>query len=500
MIPLTAQEAGAALGVAVGAPVTGVSTDSRSIKPGDLFVALRGERFDGHDFVAAAFAAGAVGAVVERAAWAQSRDRSCGPVIQVDDTLRALSALARAVRRKSAATVFAITGSVGKTSTKDVLAAMVGRVRRTVATAANQNNEVGVPLTLLALEPDTEAAIVEMGMRGLGQIAALADIAEPDIGVITNIHPVHLELLGCLENVARAKAELLREIRGGGAAVVPGGCELLTPHLQGFSARVVRFAKRPGGSPAEVEAWLECTEGVSRCTVGLRWPGGEAHVETTYVAEYLMENIAAATAACFAAGLPVAACAEGLAEVRFSRGRGEVLELPGIVVVDDTYNANPAAVRAALEGLIRLAAEGRRRPVAVLGDMLELGEDSEMFHREVGEHAAALGVAALWGVGARARQFVEGFRARMGLEDRTGVGREARGAAGHVESCEETSPVVDALRPGDVVLFKASRSMGLERMVERVVALAKAGRWALPAEAARLGSDGLLELEKREQC
>jgi UDP-N-acetylmuramoyl-tripeptide--D-alanyl-D-alanine ligase len=344
MIPLSAEEVGRALGtLPLGVPITGVSIDSRSIRPGDLFIALRGERFDGHDFVAAAFAVGAAAAVVEKSAWAD-RDQNPGqPVFQVDDTLEALSALARAVRRKSPATVFAITGSVGKTSTKDVLAAMVGRVRRTVATAANQNNEIGVPLTLLAIEPDSEAVIVEMGMRGLGQIAALAEVAEPDVGVLTNIHPVHLELLGCLENVARAKAELIKGVKSGGAVVVPGECEVLQPYLTDSPGRVVRFGARSGACPAEVEAWFEGPQEVSGRTVGLRWPEGEARIETGYLPSYRLENIAAAAAACYAAGLPVAACAEGIADVRFSRGRGEVLEFPGIVLVDDTYNANPAA-------------------------------------------------------------------------------------------------------------------------------------------------------------
>ncbi len=265
MIALDAERAGAALGlVPLAGPVPGVSIDTRSLRPGDLFVALRGERFDGHDFVEAAFAAGACGAVVERGGMGSAEpmgEGSAGHLYQVPDTLAALGALAREVRRISGVTVFAVTGSVGKTSTKDLLQAMVGRVRRVVATAGNQNNEVGVPLTLLSIEPETEAVVVEMGMRGRGQIADLARVAEPDVGLITNVHPVHLELLGTLEGIAEAKAELVGGVRSGGTAVVPADCALLRPFV----------AERPVGwcvsgsddsrCEAEVHGWLEWPEG-----------------------------------------------------------------------------------------------------------------------------------------------------------------------------------------------------------------------------------------------
>jgi UDP-N-acetylmuramoyl-tripeptide--D-alanyl-D-alanine ligase len=527
MIPLSEEEAGRALGVgALRAPVTGVGIDSRALRPGDLFVALKGERFDGHDFVAAAFQAGASGAVVEKRAWEARRlgppgltkagqppeQPGCefgpGPVYEVKDTLAALGALAREVRRKSTAMVFAVTGSVGKTSTKDALAAMLGRVCRTVATTANENNEVGVPLTLLATQPDTEAVVVEMGMRGLGQIAALAEVAEPDIGVITNIHPVHLELLGSLEGIAQAKAELIAGVRAGGAVVVPQDCKILQPYLVDTDRRIVSFSAGVDACLADVQGWLERDEGGSgkggsACRIMLRWPRGKVQVETVDMPEYRVENIVAAVAACYAARLPVEECAGGLAEVRFGTGRGQVLCLPGICVVDDTYNANPAAVRAALDDLVRLAAERGGRPVAVLGDMLELGPESERYHREIGRYAAEIGVECLWGVGERARAIGEGFR--EGVAEREfspampgpaadhgaeyAVGEYAVGhttarirEAGHVPSSEETSSLVASLRSGDVVLFKASRGLRLEIMVSRVVALAEAGAWATPAD------------------
>ena len=469
MIPLNAERAGAALGLApLAGPVPGVSIDSRSIRPGDLFVALRGERFDGHDYVDAAFAAGASGAVVEREAWARRggpAGGAPGPIYQVDDTLAALGALAREVRRVSGVTVFAITGSAGKTSTKDLLRAMVGRVRRVVATSGNQNNEVGVPLTLLSIEPDTEAVVVEMGMRGRGQIADLAKLAEPDVGLITNIHPVHLELLGTVEGIAEAKAELVAAVRPGGAAVVPADCELLRPHTAIAACRVVSFSAGPRECGADVHGRLEERQGGGAAELVLRWPEGEARIETPQMSKHQLENAVAAAAACYAACLPVADTAAGVADVRFTGGRGEILEVGGLCIVDDTYNANPAAMRAALDHLARLAAERGGRAVAVLGDMLELGPGERRFHDETGAYAATAGVRALWGVGPLSRATVEGYRRQMAAQEQPG----ADWSAGHVASFAESSSVASGLRRGDVVLFKASRSLHLENMVSAVV-------------------------------
>ena len=477
MIPLDADQAGRALGVgALAGPVTRVSVDSRTLQPGDLFVALRGERFDGHAYVKAALAAGAVGAVVEKKAWERLRKAGSaapGPIYEVDDTLQALGSLAREVRRSSGALVFAVTGSVGKTSTKDLLRAMSSRVLRVTATAGNQNNEVGVPLTLLALEPDTQAVVTEMGMRGHGQIAALAAVAEPDVGVITNVHPVHLELLGTIEGIAGAKAELPAGVRPGGAAVVPGECAPLEPHLDGCDCRVVRFGVGAEARGADVRGWLEEGERQGEYILALRWPEGEARVATAYLPKHTVENAVAAAAACYAAGLPVAACAAGIADVRFSEGRGQVLELGSLCLIDDTYNANPAAVRAAVDDLVRLAARRGGRPVAVLGDMLELGPDSERFHRDAGAYAAEAGVQALWGVGERAEAMVWGFSAWHAAKGRPG----AQVGAAHVSSSGESGEIIAGLRRGDVVLLKASRSVRLENVVRSVVGEAKAGRW-----------------------
>ncbi len=471
MLALTAEEAGGALGVGtLQTAVSGVSTDTRSLKKGDLFVALRGERFDGHDYVAAALAAGACGAVVESGAWEARADAAtaegAGPVYPVADTLAGLGALAREVRRKSGAKVLAVTGSAGKTSTKEIMAAMVARVRKVVVTAANQNNEIGVPLTLLKIEADTEAVIVEMGMRGLGQIAALADIAEPDVGVITNIHPVHLELLGSLENIAEAKAELVAGLREGGIGVVPLVCEPLEPCLARACRPVVRFAVRSGllcaNENADILVSAEPQEGADEQTLKVRWPGGDVSLKIASVPVHTLQNLAAAAAGCYAAGLPLADCLPGFLDSTPGKGRGEIVSLPGLCIIDDTYNANPAAVRAALDNLVRVAARLGGRPVAVLGDMRELGSDELAFHRQTGEYAAAAGVQLVWGVGALSRATAEGFGA----------------GAGHVDSPLDSGPVEASLRPGDVVLFKASRGVRLEDMVEAVAGLARAGRWS----------------------
>ncbi|MFH0916758.1 MAG: UDP-N-acetylmuramoyl-tripeptide--D-alanyl-D-alanine ligase [bacterium] len=484
MITLTAEEAGRALGQGpLAAGVPGVSIDSRSIRPGELFVALPGERFDGHDFVGAALVAGASGAVVEARRWAQKVASAEHPlpsgseqvIYRVADTLAALGALARTVRRKSGVIVVAITGSVGKTSTKDLLGAMARRVRRVVTTAANQNNEVGVPLTLLAIEPGTQVAIVEMGMRGRGQIAALARLAEPDVGLITNIHPVHLELLGTVEDIAEAKAELLTCLTPAGVAVIPVDCRFLRPYAAAADCRVVGFGLGPGTETADVHGSLAASRTGTGDMLSVRWPEGEVEIETPFASGHRLENAVAAAAACYAAGLPVDQCVLGMADVRFSGSRGDVMRLGGLCLINDTYNASPAAVRAALDDLVDLAARSRGRPVAVLGDMLELGPEADRYHREIGAYAAEAGVRALWGVGPLSRATVEGYR--KACESRPGLEGPWPVTVGQVISAHDAPVLMAGLRPGDVVLFKASRSMKLEIMVNQVVQAAEAGVW-----------------------
>jgi UDP-N-acetylmuramoyl-tripeptide--D-alanyl-D-alanine ligase len=400
-----------------------VTIDSRDVRPGDLFVGLPGTRVDGGRFAGAALAAGAWGVLV---APEHAPSAPPGVVIAAEDPLAALQALARSWRRALRAPVVGITGSTGKTSTKDLLAAMLAQDRRVVATAQNLNTEIGLPLTILGAPAGTEALVLEMAMRGPGQIAELAAIAEPDVGVIVNVGPVHLELLGSLEAIAAAKAELLVDLRPGATAVVPAGEPLLAAHLRD-DLRIVTFGE--GGDVADLG--------------GVELPFGSAHMRA---------NALAALAAARALG----AEPSGRLEVTLSALRGQRIELPGpVLVIDDCYNANPMSMRAALDDL---AASANGRRVAVLGDMLELGPDEARYHAEIGAHAAQRGVDVLVTVGPLAMQ--------MGLE----FGGELHAvpdAAGAAELAREL------LRPGDTVLVKGSRGVGLEVVAEGLQAAAE---------------------------
>ena len=384
--------------------------DSREAGPGDLFVGLVGEHVDGGRFAAQALSQGAWGVLVG----AQHADGLDGVVLAADDPLLALQSLATAWRRELGAQVVGVTGSTGKTSTKDVLAAMVAQQRRTVATHANLNTEIGLPLTVLGAPPATEVLVLEMAMRGAGQIAELARIAEPDVGLVTNIGPVHLEQLGSLEAIAAEKMALVAGLRPGGTAVVPAGEPLVEPHLRD-DVTTVTFG--PGGDVDDLS--------------GLELSHTSAHMRT---------NAMAALAAARAVGVEPG----GRVDVLLSAMRGERIELPGdVTIVNDCYNANPMSMRAALDDLAT-AAPGRR--VAVLGDMLELGPDEARFHREIGEHARERGVEVLVTVGARAA--------------------EMRGDHTVQTAAEAAALVPSLLQPGDTVLVKASRGVGLESVAE----------------------------------
>jgi UDP-N-acetylmuramoyl-tripeptide--D-alanyl-D-alanine ligase len=370
--------------------VTGVQIDSRRIRDGDLFVAISG----GADFVDHAFARGAAAALVPA------------------DAQAALAGIAGTVRDRTQARVVAITGSTGKTSTKDILFAMCAAHRRTIANEGNYNNELGVPLTICRIEDDTELCICEMGMRGLGQIAQLAAVARPDVGVITNIGPVHLELVQTIENVARAKAELIAALPSGGIAVVPDE-PLLEPYLQRDDIVVKR-----------VDA------------------DAEIPFSTSYSSQHQLANTrtAVVVAQCLDVPLPT-----GELSVEFSKLREEERPLPGGgLLLNDCYNANPVSMRAALLHLSERA--GSRRALAVLGEMAELGESAPAYHREVGELVRELGVQVI-AVGELARDF---------------------GGDWVATAPEAAERLRGDLRPGDVVLVKGSRSVGLEVVAENI--------------------------------
>jgi UDP-N-acetylmuramoyl-tripeptide--D-alanyl-D-alanine ligase len=409
------------------------TVDSRAIHPGDLFAGLRGARADGGRFAGEALAAGAWGVVV-----APEHDavRGTGAVLVAQDPLLALQRLATAWRHElgaAGARVIGVTGSTGKTSTKDILAALLAPHRRTWASPANHNTEIGVPLAVLAAPAGTEALVLELAMRGAGEIAELTAIAEPDVGVIVNVGPVHLELLGSLEAIAATKAELLRDMRPGGTAVVPVAEPLLEAHRPAH-LELVTFG--PGGDVSLVEARGE--------RLRIDAAGVPVELEVSFTQAHQRANTLAAVAAAQAVGVTPS----GRVDVSFSAWRGERIDLPGdIVVVNDCYNANPMSMRAALDDLA-LSAAGRR--VAVLGDMLELGADEAAFHREAGRQAARAGVEVLVAVGGLGEAVAEGYGDTSGVAHVVGDAQSA------------TRLVRELVRPGDTVLVKASRGVGLE--------------------------------------
>jgi UDP-N-acetylmuramoyl-tripeptide--D-alanyl-D-alanine ligase len=406
--------------------------DSRAVEPGDLFVGIAGERVDGGAFAADALRDGAWGVVV-MPEWAE-RIAGEGAVLAAPDPIAALGALARAWRRELAAQVIAVTGSAGKTTTKDLIAAMIAPHRAVAVSRENYNTEIGLPLEVLAAPAGTEVLVLELAMRGFGQIAELAAICEPDVGVITNIGPAHLEQVGSLEGVARAKGELLEALRDGGTAVVPAGEALLTPFLRP-GLRALTF-----GTGGDVDF-----EGDAISATGRR-----IELDLPFTQRHNLVNTLAAVAAAMAIGVTPA----GRVDVRFSAMRGERVALPiGALVINDCYNANPLSMRAALEDLATHAPEGRR--VAVLGDMLELGADERELHREMGSQATRAGVDVLIAVGPRAAAMLEAF------------GGEGHSVANAAEAAALARSLIGA---GDLVLVKASRGVGLEVVTEALVA------------------------------
>ena len=386
--------------------ITGVQVDSRRVAPGDLFVAVG----RGIQFLDDARVRGAAATLVPR------------------EPFSALAALGAAVRNRSSAKVVGITGSTGKTSTKDILAALCAPVARTVAAEASFNNEIGVPLTLCRLEPDTEVCIVELAMRGFGQIAELCAITRPDVGVVTNVGPVHLELVGSIEGVLRAKSELVAALPAGGTAIVPMDFPVEREDID-----VIRLGEAEAG-PDD-----------GRTIVG--------GVSFNFTARHQTANAAAALAALDALALP----RPQRADVDFSRWRDEELPLAGGgLLINDACNANPISMRAALAHLAATA--GDRRRVAVLGDMAELGPSAPVFHEEIGAEAERQGVTALVAVGELARGYLVG-----------GSGIPITSWAPDAESA--VAAVEAAVRPGDCVLVKASRAVGLERVAEALAAV-----------------------------
>jgi UDP-N-acetylmuramoyl-tripeptide--D-alanyl-D-alanine ligase len=434
-------------------PVAGVSTDTRTIAPGSLFVALRGERFDGHDFLAEAARGGATCAVV-------ARGRVPAPppgltLLEVEATLAALGALARWHRLRFDVPVVGVTGSNGKTTTREMIAAILATRGPVLKTEGNLNNEVGVPLTLFRLRPEHHAAVIEMGMSARGEIARLAAIAEPRVGVVTNAFPAHLASLGSVDGVADAKAELYKGLPADGVAVANADDPRMLHRARKSGRRMLTFS---GG--ADPKADVVVLRVLAQDPGGMRFLLGvgtkELEVGLPLVGEHNAVNAAAAAAAAIALGCSDREILRGLATVRPVGRRLRIERLPsGVLLVDDCYNANPASMRAALRTLRQLAGDGRA--LAVLGDMLELGPTEADLHRDLGRDAAAAGLAALAAFGPRAR---------LARDAAVEAGMPAADALATEDLAALAAFVRERLRPGDVLLVKASRGMMLERLVE----------------------------------
>jgi UDP-N-acetylmuramoyl-tripeptide--D-alanyl-D-alanine ligase len=443
VIGLTAEQIAAAAAAEIvcrgaeGSPLRAV-VDSRQVGENDLFVGLRGENVDGGEYAAAALQGGAWGVIVMPQAAA---GLTGGWVLSAADPLSALQALAREWRRVLGSRVVGVTGSVGKTSVKDIASALLpGNVH---ASPENFNTEIGLPLAVLGASSDTDVLVLEMAMRGAGQIAELAAIAEPDVAVITNVGPVHVELLGSVEAIAAVKAEVLAHLPPDGTAVVPAEAGALEPYLEGVP-KLLRF-----GEGGEVQA-LEHTTREREMEALITTPAGEQRFRFPFTEEYNLTNALAAIAAGVAIGTPLAEMAEAAAHIGFSRLRGEHLELgEGIVLVNDCYNANPVSMRAALDHLASMPSGGRR--VAVLGEMGELGPEAASFHRGIGAHARQSAVDLVIGVGEAARDYDPDELV--------------------ADPSEAAELLAAQLGPGDVVLVKGSRSAGLEAVAEELKAL-----------------------------
>lgn len=462
-LALTAADVAAAAGGEVihGDRATAIGPiviDSRTLAAGDCFIAIKGERFDGHDFVADALARDVGAVVVSRDLPADASLAPAAVVVRVDDTTRALQEVARAVRRQSGAQVVAITGSAGKTTTKEVAAEFLATRHRVFRNKGNLNNHIGLPLSLLELRARPEIAVVELGMNHPGEIRTLVAIAEPDVRVWTNVGDAHLGFFASADAIADAKAEILDGADADDVLVANANDLRVMRRAEWFLGQVVTFGI---DTPADIRATAVEQRGLNGTAAELTTPAGSATLVTPLLGLGNLANVLAAAAVAIQFDIPVSEIVETAARLQPAAHRGELVRLPGgVTLIDDSYNSSPAALKQALETLA--AATGCARKVAVLGEMLELGEHADALHRASGRAAAAAGLDTLIAVGASAARALADAAIAAGL---------AADAVVHVTTREEAADVaLTRIRPGDLVLVKGSRGIGTDLVVARLKA------------------------------
>jgi UDP-N-acetylmuramoyl-tripeptide--D-alanyl-D-alanine ligase len=429
-----------------GALAEGYSIDSRTVRAGELFFAVRGERLDGHDFVDQALASGAVAAVVAREHVPRFPARN--KILVVEDTLTALQSLGAAVRRLWGKPLVAITGSAGKTTTKEAIAHLLATRFHVLKSEGNLNNHFGLPLQLLRLESGHEIAVIEMGMSHSGEIAVLAKIAQPDVGVVTNVAPVHLGFFNSVGDIARAKYELIAGLPAGGTAVLNADDEYVSQFGRDFHGRVVMFGVN---HPADVRAEAVETQGTAGSRFQLIVEGCREQVTLPLMGMHNVYNALAAAAVATQRGITPSEAARALATLTPSDKRGQILQLGGATVINDCYNSNPKALDSMVDALAAMPA---RRRIVVAGEMLELGPAGERLHRESGRHMAEMGIQIVVGVRGLAREIVN-------------AATEAGVESHFLETPESAGEwLTREVRKGDAVLLKASRGVKLERALE----------------------------------
>ncbi len=423
----------------------GYSIDSRTLNAGDLFIAIAGERFDGHDYVQAALEKGAVAAIVQ-----QGRTVAGDPKrqLQVEDTVRALQSLGAAARRLWGKPLLAVTGSAGKTTTKEIMAHLLATCFRVMKSSGNLNNHIGLPLQLLKLEAEHDIAVVEMGMNHAGEIRALGKIAHHDLAVVTTVAPVHLEFFDSLKEIARAKYEIIETLHSGGVAVLNADDDYVCQFGRDFKGKVITFGIRRA---ADVSAQKIRLNGAEGSTFELEAGSVREQVTFPLVGEHNIYNALAAAGAAMDRGVTPSQVAMALSGIRPPDKRGQVVEIGGATVINDSYNSNPRALEAMIDTLASMKAQRR---ILVAGEMLELGPSGEDMHRECGRHAAEKKIDFVIGVRGLAQALAEAA---------CGAGTQAQ----FVETPEQAGEwLARNLRPGDAVLLKASRGVKLERALE----------------------------------